>query len=346
MAELSGSRSMNIPKSGGSFEQQWKTLQKDPVKYFQIQMRSGQLSLGLQSAFRGCYTAIRNPQFRHLMANSVGVLLTTVVSIFLLSLMFYIPWRILLWFTSLIFTIEKPGFIEGVIGLFFSCCTIVPTLGLGFLKLTSGSMSTFTDRVFFIVLKELDTEVYDKLAKKPVVDFKTYMKIYLRRMGRVLILGFGVWIWYHIPILGYLAMPFAQFKLSERTFGTPMAILLAVVSLVGALLGNPYSHWVATEISLLVSCISLSREVMEPYFSRLDDYRVGPAKLRKKYFKMMIGFAIPFTLLLSIPIIGIVFWGLIQASAAALVIVIEKKEKQKNNDEEMPGLLDDYPILE
>jgi type IV secretory pathway TrbF-like protein len=53
----------------------------------------------------------------------------------------------------------------------------------------------------------------------------------------------------------------------------------------------------------------------------------------------MFGFGMPFALLLSIPLVGALVWGLAQAATAALVVEIDKQEQKHSARKGTPPIV-------
>jgi hypothetical protein len=205
----------------------------------------------------------------------------------------------------------------------------VPMFGLSAFRSVSIPLFTFAEDVFFITLAELDPKLADQLKRKQPIRIGEWVILYAKRMLRLLGLSIVVFLWYYTPILGYLALPCAQYFYSSRLFGPKTGLVVSAISLGGELLGGQIHHWILLALNFVIASIELSRELLEPYFTRLPDYRRQPAILRQRYYRLMFGFSLPFTLLMSVPLLGVPLWGVAQAAAAALVVVIEKKEKKR-----------------
>lgn len=73
-------------------------------------------------------------------------------------------------------------------------------------------------------------------------------------------------------------------------------------------------------LQILFGARALAIETLDPYFTR-----VGYDKIRtteRDYQAFMLGFALPSLLLMSVPLIGPIFWGLVQACSALLLLQI------------------------
>jgi len=92
---------------------------------------------------------------------------------------------------------------------------------------------------------------------------------------------------------------------------TALIFMLALVPVLGAVLGPLAQLWFGSRM--------LSWELLDPYFDRRGlDHAEQRARM-KAHRAAMFGFGAPWTLLLAIPIVGPLGFGLAQAAAALLV---------------------------
>lgn len=69
--------------------------------------------------------------------------------------------------------------------------------------------------------------------------------------------------------------------ISGKTFGWKFALFVSIGYIVAAGLGEAISVWALIIFQFWMSAVALSRELLEPFFERLPDYRRHPAILRK-----------------------------------------------------------------
>ena len=86
---------------------------------------------------------------------------------------------------------------------------------------------------------------------------------------------------------------------------------LTFVPVFGAVLGPAAQLWFTSRM--------LSWELLDPYFERRGLAYAAQHELMKKHSTAMFGFGAPWTLLLALPIVGPLGFGLAQAAAALLV---------------------------
>jgi uncharacterized protein involved in cysteine biosynthesis len=74
-------------------------------------------------------------------------------------------------------------------------------------------------------------------------------------------------------------------------------------------------------VKILFGTRALAIEILDPYFSRFGYERIKLVESQNQ--AVLLGFAAPFLFLMSIPVLGPLFWGLVQASAAVLMLATE-----------------------
>jgi uncharacterized protein involved in cysteine biosynthesis len=136
------------------------------------------------------------------------------------------------------------------------------------------------ERVFMAGLKLVDPGRAAELEAAGGVGFKTSLASSLRRF---------------VYFIGVTLL----------TFG------LTFVPVLGAVLGPAAQLWFASRM--------LSWELLDPYFERRGLAYAAQHALMKKHRTAMFGFGAPWTLLLALPIVGPLGFGLAQAASALLV---------------------------
>lgn len=118
------------------------------------------------------------------------------------------------------------------------------------------------------------------------------------------------------PIIGPLVLPAASFYTFNRAVGPgPASAIFAV----GVFLPRA---WLVVFLQTYYSSRSLMRELLEPYFSRVH----FTPKQKKKWFQsragILFGFALGFNVLVRVPLVGVLVYGIAEASTAYLVTKI------------------------
>ncbi|KAJ5115089.1 hypothetical protein NUU61_000848 [Penicillium alfredii] len=140
----------------------------------------------------------------------------------------------------------------------------------------------------------------------------SFMNRYAKRVG----LMFGVYFLSLVPIVGRFVMPLASFyTFRSHVGGTPAAAIFGA----GLVLPKKY---IVTFLHTYFASRSLMRELLEPYFCRI---KFTPEQ-KRRWFQdregVLFGFAFAFTIVLRTPFIGVLMYGVAEASTAYLITKI------------------------
>lgn len=150
--------------------------------------------------------------------------------------------------------------------------------------LINALLPMFNESIFMGALGEVDVPLHDELKLKE---------------GRPL----------------YKSLGFSMYRLLRFLLGTGVIALLGFIPLVGSVLSPLLSGvWTAH---------NLSWELLEPYFDRRDATWARQKEILAENRWLRLGFATPVALILAIPIVGVFFFAMAQASAASLASKIE-----------------------
>ena len=184
--------------------------------------------------------------------------------------------------------------------------------------------------MYYPNLKLYDGEHGKKGEKKSPYDA---MIAFGMRFGRRAALSLAVYIASFVPVVGRFVLPAASFYTFNKSVGTPAAV--AIFS-TGIFLPKRYlvmflqSYFSSRSLMRdLVGAMSKSRFVLpltilqlQPYFSRIR-YTKDQKKL---WFHdregVLYGFAVAFFILLKVPLVGVLIYGIAEASTAYLVTKI------------------------
>ncbi|RDW72276.1 transmembrane protein UsgS [Aspergillus mulundensis] len=293
---------------------------------------------GAQLTVVGTVRALINPRlfkydhFRQAaLAIAIGIIIQVVIQIPIISV------RLLIWITSWIVDLEDTTWDNNLLnGLDFLNKSVlqVPFLLMTLLRYVVPTL----DEIFMDSLNWVDTTYVhkhktedpktlramyypnlvqyptnDKGESKPIVEkLLAFLKRYGRKVGMLL----GIYLVSLVPIVGRFVMPAASFYTFHNAVGTTPA---AVIFGTGILLPKRY---LVTFLHSYFASRSLMRELLEPYFSRIH----FTSEQRRHWFKdregVLFGFAFAFTFVLKIPIIGVLMYGVAEASTAYLVTKI------------------------
>lgn len=117
----------------------------------------------------------------------------------------------------------------------------------------------------------------------------------------------------YLPIVGGFVLPAASFYTFHKAVGLGPA---SVIFGVGLLLPR---HYLVVFLQTYFSSRSLMRELLEPYFTRVQYTKAE----KKKWFMaregVLFGFGLGFFFLMKIPLFGVVMYGIAEASTAYLI---------------------------
>lgn len=151
-------------------------------------------------------------------------------------------------------------------------------------------------------------------------DKKTPLKqaitLFLFKYGRKGAISLAVVALSYIPYVGRLVLPAASFYTFSGAVGPQPALIIFGTSLV---LPKKY---LITFLQSYFSSRTLMRELLEPYFSRVRYNK----EQKKLWFKdragVLFGFGLGFYVFVKIPLVGVLIYGLAEASTAYLITKI------------------------
>ncbi len=142
------------------------------------------------------------------------------------------------------------------------------------------------------------------------------VSMFLFRFGRRDAISLAVFGASYIPVVGRFVLPAASFYTLSSTLGLGPA---SVIFGTGIFLPRRY---LVIFLQAYFSSRSLMRELLEPYFSRIHFTK----QEKKKWFHnregLLFGFGIGFYVLLRVPLLGVLIYGIAEASTAYLITKI------------------------
>ncbi|KAJ6087487.1 hypothetical protein N7467_006401 [Penicillium canescens] len=150
-------------------------------------------------------------------------------------------------------------------------------------------------------------------ASQPIPQaLMAFFNRYAKKIG----IGLGLYLLSMVIIIGRFVMPAASFYSLRSHIGTQPA---AVIFAAGLLLPKQY---IIMFLHTYFASRSLMRELLEPYFWRI---KFTPEQ-KRRWFRdregVLFGFAFAFTVALRTPFIGVLMYGIAEASTAYLVTKI------------------------
>ncbi|KAB8233029.1 hypothetical protein BDV23DRAFT_155639 [Aspergillus alliaceus] len=283
--------------------------------------------------------ALRNPElfkYNHFrqaaLAVAVGVAIQLIIQIPIIGVKF------LLWIISWVADLESATWDDGllesldflsksVLQVPFLLMTlmryITPTLDEIFMESLKWVDSTYADKHKLDDPKTLRSMYYPNLTMYSTKGSVGVSKpagesifLFLRRYGRKAGMMLGVFLLSLLPIVGRFVMPAASFYTFQQGVGTAPA---AAIFGTGLVLPKRY---LVTFIHTYYSSRSLMRELLEPYFCRVK----YTTEQKRRWFAdregVLFGFAFAFTVVLRTPFVGVLIYGIAQASTAYLITKI------------------------
>ncbi|KAF2102238.1 transmembrane protein UsgS [Rhizodiscina lignyota] len=139
---------------------------------------------------------------------------------------------------------------------------------------------------------------------------------FLIRYGRRAGISLAIYALSHVPVVGRFVLPAASFYTFHAAVGTQPAVIIF-----GTAIFLP-RRYLVTFLQSYFSSRSLMRELLDPYFSRVRYTR----EQKKLWFRdregVLFGFAVGFFVFLKIPLLGVLIYGIAEASTAFLLTKI------------------------
>ncbi|KMP05689.1 transmembrane protein UsgS [Coccidioides immitis RMSCC 2394] len=293
---------------------------------------------GAQLTLVGAHRALQNPELftsehyrQAALAVVAGIAIRLIVSIPIAAV------RSIIWMASWIIDLQSVTWDDTLInGLDFIARYV---LQVPFLLMTLMRYITPTlDNVFMESIKWVDTTyvqkhksddpaglramyypnlvMYSSKRKKQIGDVASSLRSFFTRYGRRTGISLAVYLLSLLPVVGRFVIPLASFYTFNKAVGPVPATVIF-----GSGLVLPKRYLVVFLQSYFASR-SLMRELLEPYFSRVKFTK----QQRRKWFLdregVLFGFALGFYTMIKIPLIGVLIYGLAEASTAYLVTKI------------------------
>ncbi|ODQ67513.1 hypothetical protein NADFUDRAFT_40667 [Nadsonia fulvescens var. elongata DSM 6958] len=299
---------------------------------------------GFQLTFLGAYRALMNRKLwrgAYFKKALVAIIFSVIINILLWLPLLLIKHTLL--FAAYIFGSSQGGKIDNIVSTLKFMQTHVFNLG-PFLIQAYRYFRPEVDEMFFSSLEFIDS-VY--LSKHPNTDrlyspalkkyssrseiasgkkgnhwvrklvglnvtsegFVGFLHSYFKRS----LMSFAIYSVANIPFFGPIAVSAYSFYNFNKEVGTIAALFVFSMGLIVP------QRWLVIFLTGYWGSRSLVRELLTPYFSRLLFTRSEKEKWFKARQGIMFGFGVGFYLLLRIPFVGIVIYGLAEASSAYLI---------------------------
>ncbi|KAB8293114.1 hypothetical protein EYC80_007473 [Monilinia laxa] len=294
---------------------------------------------GAQLTIVGALRALRNPQLftsEHYKQAALAVLAGVVIRLAIEIPIFGV--RAFLWFLSFVVDLGASSFDDRVVeGLdliqnhvlqvpFFLMSIlsrVTPTLDNMFMMSLAFVDETYYEKHKGEERSTLRDEYYPNLRRYPKRDGTTHKtattentSMFLMKFGKKAGLSLAVYALSYVPILGRFVLPAASFYTFHKAAGLGPGL---IVFGTGIFLPRRY---LVIFLQSYFSSRSLMRELLEPYFARISFTK----EQKKNWFHdregLLFGFGIGFYILLRIPLLGVLVYGIAEASTAYLITKI------------------------
>ncbi|KAL2024748.1 hypothetical protein VTK56DRAFT_5569 [Thermocarpiscus australiensis] len=295
---------------------------------------------GIQLTLVGAHRALQNPAIftsQHYKQAAIAVAAGIAIRLLIAFPIFGI--KVLLWVLSLFLPLDRVtwddklvnglGFIEEHVlqaPLFFMSLMrhVTPTLD----DLFMDSLR-WVDHTYALKHKQdaepsrLRAMYYPQLRLYRATDGSTHssstaesVTLFLYRFARKGLLSLAVFAASYLPVAGRFVLPAASFWTFKRAVGLGPASLIF-----GTAVFLPRRYLVIFLQSYFASR-SLVRELLEPYFARIKFTKEEKRKWFRSREGLLFGFGIGFYILLRVPLLGVLIYGIAEASAAYLITKI------------------------
>ncbi|KAJ5094668.1 hypothetical protein N7456_010529 [Penicillium angulare] len=294
---------------------------------------------GFQLTVVGTVRALQNPDlFKHehfrqaALAIGVGIIIQLIVQIPIIGLKFFLylcSWVIDLqsatWDDDLLKGLEFMS--KSVLQVPFLLMTLMahltPTLDQIFMQSIHWVDSTYIQKhksedpdtlraMYYPNLQLFPTKGGPRESRPKLEVFMIFAKRYGKKIG----LGLGVYFLSMLPIIGRFVVPAASFLTFKTSVGTGPA---AVIFGTGLVLPKSY---LIRFLHTYFASRSLMRELLDPYFRRVKFTPEQKSRWFRDRAGVLFGFAFAFTVLMKAPFIGVLMYGVAEASTAYLVTKI------------------------
>ncbi|KAJ5692423.1 hypothetical protein N7462_001846 [Penicillium macrosclerotiorum] len=294
---------------------------------------------GFQLTVVGTVRALRNPElfkYEHFrqaaLAIAVGVIIQLIIQIPIITVKFclyVVSWIINLehvtWDNALLNTLEFIS--KSVLQVPFLLMTLMgyvtPTLDEIFMQSIQWVDTTYIQKhksenpdtlraMYYPHLSMFPTKGGHRSSQPKSEAIMAFMHRYTKKMGTLL----GIYLLSLAPFIGRFVIPLASYYTFRNHVGTAPATVIF-----GAGLFLPKTL-IIRFLHTYFASRSLMRELLEPYFRRI---KFTPDQ-KRRWFRdregVLFGFAFAFTIVLKTPFIGVLMYGVAEASTAYLVTKI------------------------
>ncbi|KAJ9627112.1 hypothetical protein H2203_003573 [Taxawa tesnikishii (nom. ined.)] len=294
---------------------------------------------GAQLTVVGALRALQNPDLftsdhyrQAALAVAAGIAIRVVLAIPTTGI------RVLLWFLGLFTDLQSSGWDNEILeGLEFIEHSVlqVPFFLMSFMRYISPTLDnmfmeslrwvdqTYVQKhksedpshlraMYYPNMRQYSTHGDSATKKSPKEAFVAF----LLRYGRRAAISLAVYFLSFLPYVGRFVLPAASFYTFNKAVGPQPAVIIF-----GSAIFLPRRYLVMF-LQSYFSSRSLMRELLEPYFSRIQ----YTPQQKRTWFRdregVLFGFGVGFFVFLKIPLLGVLIYGIAEASTAYLITKI------------------------
>lgn len=158
--------------------------------------------------------------------------------------------------------------------------------------------------------------------------------VFLQRYGKRAAISLGIYLLTFVPKVGPLVLPAASFYTFNKAVGpVPASAIFAV----GLLLPK---HYTVSFLQTYFASRRLTSQLLQPYFDRIQ----FTPNQKKIWFidrsGVLFGFSAAFAIMLKIPIVGVLIYGLAEASTAYLITKITEPPPMPGSTEDQKAFVE------
>ncbi|KAI2602696.1 formamidase [Hypoxylon sp. NC1633] len=294
---------------------------------------------GIQLTFVGAHRALQNPAIftnahytQAAMAVGAGIAIRLAIAVPIIGV------KVLLSLLSLIFDLDKATWDDTMVkglDLVANHVLQIPLFLMTFMRYITPTL----DNMFMDSLRWVDMTYvqkhehenpdtlrdmyYPNLSQYKQADGSTHststaeaISMFLWRFARKALISLAVFALSCIPVIGRLVLPAAGFYTFNKAVGLGPA---AAIFGTGVFLPKRY---LIIFLQTYFASRSLMRELLEPYFARIHFSKDQKRNWFRSREGLLFGFGIGFYTLLRVPLLGVLIYGIAEASTAYLITKI------------------------
>lgn len=303
--------------------------------------------------FRLANRALQNPRIftsdhyrQALIAVGAGILIRVIVNIPIYAvkaLLFFISFVIDLdhesWDDTLVHgldffansVLQVPFFLMTVMG------SVTPTLDNLFMDSLQWVDQTYNQKhqsddptklraMYYTMLKMYST--HGELEKKEKRGIMDGVLLFATKYGRRAGISLAIYALTFLPYIGRFVLPAASFYTFNKAVGPVPAVAVFASGLIIP------KHYMVSFLQTYFSSRSLMRHLLEPYFHRMHF-----TKQQKKVWYVdrsgvLFGFSLAFAIMVKIPLLGVLIYGIAEASTAYLITKITEPPPPPGDNKE------------